>query len=181
MVGSSSHVIERVDRMKLSILISMIFLVLPGPTYSQRQPASRFGALELKEDQASNSHRLYRLLFNGKEILQLEGYRVEILRVLRGDGRDYLIVTKHSGGIACPVVIVVVEVEKSGPLAISEEFGSCSDLIKAKLINGRVIIETPTYTPHPEYFSTRELRKRNSTTEVFTWYKGKLFVRTVPR
>ena len=101
--------------------------------------------------------------------------------MLRGSGRDYVIVTKYSGGIACPVVIVVVEVDKSGPLAISEEFGSCSDLIKAKLINGRVIIETPTYTPHPEYFSTRELRKRNSTTEVSTWYKGKLSVRTVPR
>jgi len=54
-----------------------------------------------------------------------------------------------------------------------EEFGSCSDLIKAKLVDGRVIIETPTYTPHPEYFSKKELRKRNSAKEVYTWSKGK--------
>jgi len=167
--------------MKLTIIISTFFLILPASSFGQRQPASRFGALKLAEAEANNSRRQYRLLFNGKEILQLEGYPVEILSVLRGSDRDYVILTKYSGGIACPVVIVVVEVDKSGPLATSEEFGSCSDLIKAKFINGWVIIETPTYTPHPEYFSTRELRKRNSTTEVFTWYKGKLFVRTVPR
>ena len=166
--------------MKLSILISMILLILPTSTYGQRQPTSRFGALKLKEAEAGNSH-LYRLLFNGKEILQLEGYPVEILSVLRGSDRDYVILTKYSGGIACPVVIVVVEVDKSGPLAVSEEFGSCSDLIKAKFIDGRVIIEMPTYTPHPEYFSKRELRKRNSMTEVYTWHKGKLSMRTVPR
>jgi len=73
MVGSSSRVIERVDRMKLSILISMIFLVLPGPIYGQRQPASRFGALELKEDEASNSHRLYRLYLMAKKYFSSKG------------------------------------------------------------------------------------------------------------
>jgi hypothetical protein len=136
--------------------------------------------LELNEVGVSDSHR-YRLLFNGKEILQLEGYPVEIVSVLRASARDYVIIDKYSGGIACPVVVIVVELDKSGPLATSEEFGSCSDLIKAKIINGRVIIETPTYTPHPEYFSKRELRKRNSMTEVYTWYKGKLSMTTVSR
>jgi hypothetical protein len=164
--------------MKLIILI-LLFLLLPASTYSQKRLVSRFGALDLKI--AGEDSQQYRLLFNGKEILQLEGYSVKLLSVLRGDGRDYVIVTKYSGGIACPVVIIVVELSKSGPLAISEEFGSCSDLIKAKLVAGRAIIEMPTYTPHPEYFSKQELRKRNSTKEVYTWHKGKLSMRTLPR
>ncbi len=160
---------------KLIILISL-FLVCSPYTYSQNEIASRFGALDLKQSD-EDSHQ-YRLLFNGKEVLQLEGYPVEVLSVLRGSGRDYVIVTKHSGGIACPVVIIVVELAKSGPLAISEEFGSCSDLIKAKLVKSRVIIEMPTYTPHPENFSKKEQRKGNSTKQVYTWYKGKLSTRT---
>lgn len=166
--------------MKLIILLSMTFLVLPASTYSQ-QLRSRFGALELKAKEESNEPRAYWLLLNGKEILQFKGYPVEILSVLHGTGRDYVIVTKYSGGIACPVVVVVVELSKSGPLAVSEEFGSCSDLIKAKLVKGRVIIEMSTYTPHPEYFSKTELRERNSTNEVYTWYKGKLSMKTLRR
>jgi hypothetical protein len=165
--------------MKLITLLSTIFLVLPASTYSQ-QHTSRFGALELKATENSNQPRLYWLLFNGKEILQLQGSPVEILSVLHGTGRDYVVVTKYSGGIACPVVVVIVELYNSGPLAISEEFGSCSDLIKAKLVKGRVIIEMPTYTPHPEYLSKRELRERNSTKEAYTWYKGKLSMKTLP-
>jgi hypothetical protein len=73
--------------MTLIILLSMIFLVLPASTYSQ-QLTSQFGALELKANEDSNQPREYWLLFNGKEILQLEGYPVEILSVLHGTGRD---------------------------------------------------------------------------------------------
>ena len=135
--------------------------------------------LELQAKEDSNQPGEYWLVFDGKEILQLKGYLVEVLSVLHGTGRDYVIVTKYSGGIACPVVVVIVELSESGPLAISKEFGSCSDLIKAKLVKGRVIIETPTYTSHPEYFSKKELRKRNSTTEVYTWDQGKLSMKTM--
>ena len=161
-------------------LLSMIFLVLPASTYSQ-ELTSGFGALELKASEDSNQPRRYWLLFKGKEILQLEGYPVEVLSVLHGTGRDYVIVNKYSGGIACPVVVVVVEISKSGPLAISEEFGSCSDIIKAKFVKGRVIIEMPTYAPHPEYFSKKELRAIYSSKKVYTWYKGKLSMKTLPR
>lgn len=164
--------------MKLLVLISLL-LVLPGSNYGQERLASRFGALELKQ-MDEDTHQ-YRLFFKGKEILQLEGYPVDVLNVLHGADRDYVVVTKYSGGIACPVVVIIVELSKSGPLAISEEFGSCSDLIKARVVKGRVIVEMPTYTPHPENFSKRELKNRNSTKQVYTWYKGKLSMRTRPR
>lgn len=160
------------------IALISILLLLPASPYSQERLASRFGALELTADE--DRHQ-YRLLFKGKEVLQLEGYPVEILSVLRGVDRDYVVVTKYSGGIACPVVVIIVELSKSGPPVISEEFGSCSDLIKARVVNGRVIVEMPTYTPHPENFSKNELRKRNSTKQVYTWYKGKVSKRTLPR
>lgn len=159
------------------IALISILLLLPASPYSQERFASRFGALDLTADQ--DSHQ-YRLLFKGKEILQLEGYPVEVLRVLRGVDRDYVVVTKYSGGIACPVVVIIVELSKSRPPVISEEFGSCSDLIKAKVVRGRLLVEMPTYTPHPEYFSKKELRTRNSTEQVYTWYKGKLSMRTLP-
>lgn len=160
------------------ILLISIFLLLPASTHSQERLASRFGALELK--QLDEDNHQYRLLFKGKDVLQLEGYPVEVLSVLRGVDRDYVVVAKYSGGIACPVVVIIVELSKSGLPTISEEFGSCSDLIKARVVDGRVIVEMPTYTPHPEYFSKKELRKRNSTKQVYSWYKRKLSMRTLP-
>lgn len=162
--------------MKITILLFLLFLTLSVSADGRQEPSSRFGVLEIKDDESRLNHQL---LLNGKTLLQYEGRSIEVVRVLKGRGRDYAIVATYSGGIACPAQVVIVEIYQGGRHRKSEEFGSCSDLIKAGLINGRVIIETPTYTPHPETLSKKELRKRLTTKEVYTWYRGRLSEKTI--
>lgn len=162
--------------MKLIILLFLLLLTLSVSTYGQQGLSSRFGVLEIKDDESRLNHQL---LLNNKTLLQYEGQSIEVLRVLKERGRDYAIVATYSGGIACPAQVVIVEIYQGGRYRKSEEFGSCSDLIKARLINGRVIVETPTYIPHPELLSEKELRKRLTTKEVYTWYRGSLSEKTI--
>lgn len=162
--------------MKLKILFFLLLLTLSVSAYGRQEPGSRFGALEIKDDESRLNHRL---LLNGKTILQYEGQSIKVLRVLKGRGRDYAIVGTYSGGIACPVQVVIIEIYQGGRYRKSEEFGCCGDLIKARLVNGRVIVETPTYIPHPEMMSEKELRKSRTTKEVYTWYKGRLSEKTI--
>lgn len=154
--------------MKLTILV-VVIVVFFIPVSGQ-QKVSRFGVIDIKD----NDEGRHKLLLNGEEIFQYEGQSIEIARVLNGSGRDYLIVSNYSGGIACPVQLVIVEIYKSGGHKVSEEFGTCTDLFKVRLVNDRVIVEMPQYTAHPDNFTKKELRQRDRTKVVYTWYKGKL-------
>lgn len=154
--------------MKSTILV--IVIVVSFIPVSGQQNVSRFGAIEIN----NNDDGRHKLLLNGKEIFQYEGQSIEIARVLPGSDRDYLVVGKYSGGIACPVQLVIVEIYKSGDHKISEEFGTCTDLFKARLVNDRVTVEMRQYTAHPDAFPKKELRDRNRTKVVYIWYKGKL-------
>ena len=154
--------------MKSTILVIVIvgsFIAVSG-----QQNVSRFGVIEIKD----NEEGRHKLLLNGKEIVQYKGQSIEIARVLKGGGRDYLIVGNYSGGIACPVQLVIVEIYKPGDHKVSEEFGTCTDLFKVRLVNDRVMVEMRQYTAHPDVFPKKELRERDRTKVVYTWYKGKL-------
>lgn len=163
--------------MKSAILFSMMALALSASAYGQHPPASRFGVIEIKDDDQFS----HRLLLNGKEIFQYEGLSIELFDVLKGRGLDYLIVKTNSGGIACPFQVVIIELYKSHEYKVCEEFGSCGEPSAARLINGRVIVETPMYPgAHPELLSKQEARRRERTKEVYTWYRGKLTKRVAP-
>lgn len=163
--------------MRFPVLFLIAALATSAPAYWQ-EPVSRFGAIEIKDDEDRLKHRL---LLNGKEIFLYEGESIEIADVLNGRGLDYLIVRTYSGGIACPVQVVIVEVYKSGAYKVTDEFGSCNEGGKARLVNGRVIMEMPSHIPHPELLSKKELRRRQNTKEVYTWYKGRLTKKIMPR
>ena len=164
--------------MKSTLLFLMVALASSASAYGQQRSVSRFGVIEIKNDEDNLSHRLF---LNGKEIFQYEGQSIEIVDVLNGRGLDYLIVGTYSGGIACPIQVVIIEVHKSGEHKVTEDFGSCNPPTKARVVNGRVIIDLPSYIPHPDLLSKKELRRRQRTKEVYTWYKGKLTRKIVPR
>ena len=92
----------------------ILFLLVAVPfTFSslQEQHTSRFGVIEITDDEQDRTK--HRLLLNGKEIFQYEGESIEITDVFKGTGRDYVIVSLNSGGIACPIQFVIVEVYES--------------------------------------------------------------------
>lgn len=165
--------------MKSTILFLIVTLVSFVSVSGQQQRVSRFGVIEIKDDEEDRLK--HKLLLNGKEIFQYEGQSIEIARVLNGSGRDYLVVGSYSGGIACPVQFNIVEVHKSGAYKVSEDFGACTEPSKVRLVNQRLIIEMPLNIPHPDLLSKKELRRRERTKEVYTWFNGKLSKRTLPR
>ena len=161
-----------------STILFLVALAAFAPSAGQQQQNSRFGVIEIKDD---DEDRLkHQLLLNGKEIFQYEGQSIEIANVLKGKDRDFLIVGTYSGGIACPVQFVIVEIHKSGVHKVSEHFGSCTEPTKVRFID-RVIIEMPAHIAHPDLLSKNELRRRKQTKEVYTWHLGKLTKRIVSR
>ena len=165
--------------MKSTILFLIVIFISFVSVSGQQQRVSRFGLIEIKNDEEDRLK--HKLLLNGKEISQHEGQSIEIARVLNGSGRDYLIVGNYSGGIACPVQFNIVEVYKSGAYMVSKDFGACTEPSKVRLVNHRVIIEMPLNIPHPDLLSKKELRRRERTKEVYTWFKGKLSKKVLPR
>src|SRR5262245_33968704 len=164
--------------MKVTVLFCIIALTPCAVTYGQQQPVSRYGMVEIKDDDDRLKHRL---LIDGKEVFQYEGESIQIVDVLKGTGVDYLVVGAYSGGIACPMQVVIVEVNKSGEHNVSKEFGACTEPTKTTLVNGRVTMQMPSHIPHPELLSKKELRTRQRTTEIYTWYKGKLTKKLLTR
>src|SRR5262245_42617364 len=163
--------------MRPTVLFLFLSLISVGADAQQPSHSSRFGKLDIRDDDTFN----HRLLLNKKEVFKYEGLSIVILEVLKGAGLDYIIVQVSSGGIACPFQVVIVEVYKSGKHTVSEEFGSCNEPGVLRVVNGRVIVETDTYVAHPELLPKRELRRRERTKEVYTWYEGKLTKKTLPR
>jgi hypothetical protein len=161
-------------------IILFLLIAAPFPFASGQEPyVSRFGVIQIKADEEGRLK--HQLLFNGKEVFQYEEQSIEIAKILKGTDRDYIIVAINSGGIACPIQLVIIELSKSAQPKVSKDFGSCTETTSARLVNDRVIIETPSYAAHPELLSKKELRRRERTKEVYTWYKGKLTKRIESR
>jgi hypothetical protein len=160
--------------MKLRGLGSLLMILLAVSAYGQD---SRFGKLRI-EDTEETKHKL---MLNNKGLYYYEGQSIEILNVFNGKDRDFVILGLNSGGMACPVKVAIIEIWKSGEHRQSESFGSCSDEIKSSFINGKVMVETPMYAPHPEQLSKAELKRRERSKEVYTWFQSRLAKAIKPR
>jgi hypothetical protein len=154
----------------------ILILTLSVCAFGQ-EPVSRFGKLRI----VVNEDTKHKLLLNEKGLFYYEGHALEIFKVFNGKDRDYVIVVANSGGIACPAKVVIIELFKSGEPRQSEMFGSCSDEINARFINGKVIVETPMYAAHPEQLSKTELKRRESSKEVYIWFQSRLSKSIKPR
>jgi hypothetical protein len=156
-----------IGSLAMKSIILFLLIAAPFPFASGQEPyVSRFGVIQIKADE---------------EVFQYEAQSIEIAKILKGTDRDYIIVAINSGGIACPIQLVIIELSKSAQPKVSKDFGSCTETTSARLVNDRVIIETPSYAAHPELLSKKELRRRERTKEVYTWYKGKLTKRIESR
>lgn len=163
----------------LFIVLSGCWLFSPVMAGQETEPVqSRFGKLEVRNEEGSLTRRL---LLNGKEIYVYEGLSIEVAKVLRGKERDYVVVAAYSGGSACPAQFVILEIDgQFGLRNSSEEFGSCSDLLKARLVNERLTLEMPLYVSHPDLLTPRQLRSMSQGKEVYTWDQGKLLSHRAP-
>lgn len=164
--------------MKFTGFVFVLFLTLSVSAYAQEEQASRFGKFRIVDSEGNLKHQLY---LDDKEVFQYRGQSIEVLEVFKGKAKDYVVVAGNSGGTACPMQLVIIELSGSGKSVRSAAFGSCSDEIKTSFINGKVIVETPMYAPHPELLPKQELKRRERLKEVYSWSQGRLIKRLKPR
>ena len=70
---------------------------------------------------------------------------------------------------------MIVEIAGPQRAKTSEAFSDCSSGgAKGRLAGDALIVEIPTYIPHPDLLDAKELRQREKAVEVYTWRAGKL-------
>jgi hypothetical protein len=164
---------------RLTFLIAFLLFIPFVSAYGQEETNNRFGKLVIKTDETDNLK--HKLLFKGNQILEYMGESLKIEETLTGNDRDFVIVVENSGGIACPSQIVIVELDKTGVVKTSKEFGTCLPPEVVRLVNHRVVIEMFPYYPHPELIPRKQLREAERTKEIFIWYQGRLSKKVAPR
>jgi len=145
---------------------------------AQAQTIGRFASVEIKKDQDRLKHWL---LVSGKAMFDYEGQSIDVFSVVTARNTDYAVVAAYSGGIACPVKVVILEIQRSGEHKVSPQFGSCNEPAEVDFVNGRVVVEMAVYVPHLELVPKNQLRKMQRTKEVYSWYKGKITRALAPR
>lgn len=133
-----------------------------------KEATTRAGTLTIRKD-GERGDALY--LNEGKIS---EGYSQEIVKVLNGRNADFVLVASYSGGIACPATAIIMELHGPKKYRISEEFGSCSDIMAARLEGDGVVVEMPAFTGHPELLDEEGRKSLYGVKEIFAWKNGKL-------
>jgi hypothetical protein len=143
---------------------------------------TRHGLLYVLKREAPDVGGVWELKLKGRVLVRSEGIELALWKcplppcpraLFAGDdGREYAIVEKVSGGIACPFKFLVLELQGGDKTRVSEEFGSCLEPSGTRLVGDALVLEMPAYIPHPDLLTPREVRRRERTTEVYTYRNG---------
>ncbi len=120
------------------------------------------GKLTADWDQSTG---ITKLRLNGKEILQHEDAPMFMSPRIAGNGKEFVLAFKATGGFSCGGEFVVVEVAE--PIVLSKPFGNCNDRYAARVEGNSLVITMPSYIPHPELLTKSEIAKRNKTFSVY--------------
>jgi hypothetical protein len=113
-----------------------------------------------------------KLRLSGKDILQHEDAPMFISPRIAGNGKEFVLAFKATGGFSCGGEFVVVEIAE--PIVLSKPFGNCNDRYSARVEGNSLVITMPSYIPHPELLTKSEIAKRKKTFSIYTWANGKL-------
>lgn len=138
---------------------------------------TRYGAVILEKSEDASLAR-WRIRLDERTLVETEDDKLGLWELFEGDGGfDYVIIRRDSGGIACPYQFRVIELDSSGKVSLSDEFGSCLDPKRTRLYGGALVLDMSAYVPHPELLSASDLRRRRQTTEIYTVTHGKITMR----
>jgi len=82
--------------------------------------------------------KIYEFGLDGKKITSLSGlFTMEISSYYPKPPKTrLLLIAENSGGTACPVLFQIVNIKRNKIAKVSEEFGTCSEIVKTKFVNG---------------------------------------------
>jgi hypothetical protein len=169
----------------LVVLTLLTFMTPSMPAHAQAQPArptmeeddrlvTRHGPVVLEKSE-EGAPKQWRVRLNDRTLVETEDDELGLWELFEGDdGRDYVIMRRSSGGIACPYQFRVIEAGPKGAVRVSDEFGSCLDPQKTTLYGNTLVLEMRSHIPHPELLSAREIRERKQTVEIYTVRDGRI-------
>lgn len=138
----------------------------------------RFGTIEVKSTDGFGS--VFTLLINDRKIFDYEGASISLDRVLSVGEKDYILVTKQTGGFACPAEeMYFIELSKQSEPKMSEAFGECSSGGESKIVNGVPTAIVPIYYSHAEYVSPKDLREAEEFEDVYSYINNKIEISRV--
>ncbi len=140
----------------------------------QAVATTRYGSVRV----ATTPTATFRLTVGDKLIRTFEGESVTIEGTFTPEGSDNLLLSLTTGGMACPIELYILRLAAGAPPTLSRSFGTCSELYRARVEGGALLIEEPIYFD-PQLFDEQneELRKaraRGPDTVVYRWSGSQL-------
>lgn len=91
------------------------------------------------------------LFANGRLVLDTETFRpgaagFTIREAYAAGDTDFFLVSGDSDGIACPAMYVVVSLRPGDAVQASKPFGTCSDLARSRVADGRLQVDIPRFS-----------------------------------
>lgn len=90
------------------------------------------------------------LLLNGTKIF--DGYRMQIEKTFTVDDADVALIANSSGGSGCPSTYIFVTVKDNGVVAVTREFGTCSDIFETNQSGSTITVSMPNLSDGGESF-----------------------------
>ncbi len=83
------------------------------------------------------------LLLNEKELVKCQGFNLSIERTFSLNNKEIALIMENSGGTGCPAEFFLVCLDSKGKANVTPRFGTCSDLFKAQIKDGKLVINIP--------------------------------------
>ena len=147
----------------------------------QAVASTRYGAVHVTTTLTGT----FRLTVGDKLIRNFEGEAFTIEGSFAPVGSDNLLLSVASGGMACPMELYILRLAAGAAPVLSRRFGTCSDLYRAKVEEGTLVIEEPVYFDPSLYEegneAQRKERARGPDTIVYRWFGSQLTEQPAPQ
>jgi hypothetical protein len=134
---------------------------------------TRYGELSVKTTDQGD----FQLSVNQEQIATMSGYSISIQEKFQIGMNDIFLVAVNSGGMACPMDLYIIQIDRVSSYKVSERFGTCTDYYKASVNKDSLIVKMPSYfnPMHLEDLNENERREINERKgSVYTWFNSKI-------
>ncbi len=91
----------------------------------------------------ANSENTSELKLNGRLVFDGSESTIRIEKTFAIEGKTAVLLAISDGGTACPAVYRILSISPDGRIFTSDEFGTCSDLVKATAGKSSLMISMP--------------------------------------
>lgn len=151
---------------RFTIGILLCFLAQASiPSLAEEMIATRYGKVVAVSKDEKTAIR-----YRDKVILKLDVESAQLHRITSDSGHEYVIVDAWHPGLNCHHFFRLVDLSPDGAVAVSKEFGECTELVGAGFSEGIPVVhlENP-FIEGNSYGAVSYAWKRGVIGDIFTW------------